>query len=168
MYFKGAKNLFDVQWDSSKGRANVYAKEDASYRANRYYKVTPVYTVATAKGEFEITSSPVNIYVKQSRLTLSRVPVIEVKLSDLEQSGMATVSATAPKNAAIASMQQLTETDKFNVSFDEMSGNLYVDIANVKGLKEGRTYTVRMGITPEGNGAGISQQTFNVRVRVIR
>ena len=168
MYFKGAENLFDVQWDQAKGRGNVYAKEDASYRANRYYKVTPVYTVATAKGEFEVTSSPVNIYVKQSRLTLSRVPVIEVKLSDIAQSGMATVSATAPKNAAIASMQQLTETDKFNVSFDDMSGNLYVDIANVKGLKEGRTYTVRMGITPEGNGAGISSQTFNVRVRVIR
>ena len=168
MYFKGAENFFDVDWDSTAGQAKVYAMEYGSYRANTRYRLTPVFTVATSLGEVEIEAVPVYIQVKQTQLKLSVVPVINVKMSDVSGEGTAIAAVTSPKTAEIASMVQLSQKDKFNVSYDAKSGNFYVSIADVKGLKANSTYTVKMGIVPVGNGVGARQQTINIRVKVLR
>ena len=169
MYFKGAENLFDVEWDSTKGVARVYAKADGSYRVNSRYRVTPVFKVSTDKGEVELTAQqPVSILVRQTRVKLTTAPVVEVKISDLDQSGMAVVNATSPKGVELAYMEQLTQKDRFNVNYDTKSGNLYVNIANVKGLKTNSTYYVRMNVVPVGNSQGATQQTYTFKVRVIR
>ena len=89
-------------------------------------------------------------------------------MSDVQAEGTAISTVTSPKGAQIASMVQLNQKDKFNVSYDAKSGNFYVSIANVSGLKVNSTYTVKMGVVPVGNGAGAKQQTVNVKVKVIR
>lgn len=169
MYFKGAENLFSVEWDNTKKRANVYAKEDGSYRANSTYKLTPVFVVATAGGEIEITSEKqVNINVKQSSLKLDRIPVVEVSLSDLSQEGIAVINASSPKGAVVAGAVQLSMAENFDTRFDANSGNLYIGINNASSLKANKVYTIKMGITPEGSGSGARQQTVNIKVRVIK
>ncbi len=168
MYFKAAEDLFDVEWDSTKGVAKVYATEEGIYRANANYTVTPVFAVSTANGVVELEAAPVNISVKQTRLTLSRIPEVEVKISDMDQEGMVVVKATSPKAAEIASVAQLSQNGRFNVRYDARSGNLYISIADIKNVTANKRYNLSLGIVPEGNGVGASQQTFNVKVRVIR
>ncbi len=168
MYFAGAENLFDVEWDSAANLAKVYATENGSYRVNGKYRVTPVFVVATYYGEVEIAAAPVTIQTKQTQVKLTAAPVVQVKMSDVASEGYAVVNVTSPKGAEIEYMTQLSQQDKFNVSYDAKSGNLFVAIANVKGLKVNTTYSIKMSVVPVGNGVGAKAQNYTIKVKVTR
>ena len=166
--FLGNSSLFEIKWDSAAGVALVYAKDGASYRAGSRYKVTPVFTVTTALGQGMLEAKPVYISVKQTALKLDKIAPVEVKISEKDAEGRAATKVTAPKGAVIEAIQQLDQTDKFEVSYDAGSGNLYVAVANAGNVKAGSSYNVKLEVIPEGNGASAKKQTITLKVKVIR
>lgn len=165
----GASDLFNVEWDSTKGAAIVTLKDTASYRVNGKYKVTPIYTVATPYGEVEVTAKPITITTKQAAVKFTAVPVIEAKLSVAELGVPATANmAVKSANVEIESLQQLDNLKNFEVEYDVESGNLDVYVINNAGLKAGKTYTIKLGVNAVGAGSGLKkQQVVTVKVKVL-
>ncbi len=168
MEFYGNSDLFEIKWDSAAGVAKVYAKADEDYRAGSKYKVVPVFRIATALGESFVDAKPVSITVKQTTVKLSKFTAVEVKLSDMSTEGMTVTKVTAPKGAAIFALNQLDQKDKFNVSYDVKSGNLFVAIADPGAIKAGSSYNVKLAVIPEGNGVAAKSQTITLKVKVAR
>lgn len=162
-----ASNLFDVAWDSSANAAIVTLKEDADYRANGKYKVTPIFTVATPNGEVEITANPITIVTKQSTVKFAAIPVMEARLSNTETPASTVLTPKAPSAVEMDNMKQLSGTENFDVEYDPQSGNLDVYIVNRNGLKAGKTYTIKLAVTPVGASAGAKQQIISVKVKVL-
>ena len=166
-----AANLFDIEWKydnaTKQGCAIVTLKEDASYRVNGKYKVTPIFQIATGSGVVEVAAKPITIVTKQTAVKFKSVPVLEAKLSKPDVPGTANMTLGSPANLVLNEMEQLTMKDNFELDYDPNSGDISVSIINCAGLKANKIYTVKLGVNPEGAGSGTKQQTITVKVRVI-
>ena len=166
-----ATNLFDIEWQydnaTKQGSAIVTLKDDASYRVNGKYKVTPVFQIATGSGVVEVAAKPITIVTKQSAVKFASAPVLEVKLSKPDVPGTANMAISSPQNLELNEMEQLTMKDNFEVDYDPNSGDIHVSIVDCTGLKANKVYNVVLGVSPVGAGIGTKQQTVTVKVRVI-
>ncbi|MDE7269711.1 MAG: hypothetical protein K2N81_04480, partial [Acetatifactor sp.] len=166
-----AASLFDIEWQydnaTKQGSAIVTLKDDASYRVNGKYKVTPIFQIATGNGVVEVAAKPITIVTKQTAVKFASAPVLEVKLSKPDVPGTTNMAISSPKNLELNEMEQLTMKDNFEVDYDPNSGDVSVSIVNCAGLKANKVYNVVLGVNPVGAGTGTKQQTVTVKVRVI-
>jgi len=163
-----ASNQFNVEWDSAKGAAVVTVKEDIDMKKGGKYKVTPTFIVETNGGDVEVAAKTITIAPKQSTLKVTKLDVLETRLSATRTAATATFKATSPAKAEILELKQLTNTKNFKVTYDELSDTVSVKIINRAGLKAGTTYKIQVAMDVEGAGVNTKDQMTTLTVKVLR
>lgn len=163
-----ASNQFEAEWNSAKGAAVITVKEDIDMKKGGKYKVTPTFIVETNGGDVEVAAKTIVIKPKQSTLKVTKLDVLETRLSATRTAATATFKATAPASAEILELKQLTNTKNFKVTYDELSDTVSVKIINRAGLKAGATYKIQVAMEVEGAGVNTKNQMTTLTVKVLR
>ena len=163
-----ASNLFNVKWDKSKGSAVVTAKKEVDMKKGVRYKVTPVFLVETVGGVVKVPARAINIIPKQSNVKLTKIPMMEARLSATGTPARTIVKATSPANVEILDMVQMNNTDNFKAKYDASSGTFTVKIIDAAGLKAGSTYKITMALDVKDAGVNTKQQMVTVSVKVLK